>query len=138
MENSEKTPLLTALLEGPSGAGKTALAATLGISSAFPFIKIVSAESMVGFSESSKCTEIAKVFEDAHKSALSMIILDDIERLLEYVAIGDASAEMPPSLIVLQSRSKIFKRGAPDFAGSVKEASSRGSSLAGGGNNQPY
>lgn len=42
----------------------------------------------MGFSESSKCTEINKVFEDAHKSSLSIIILDDIERLVEYVAIG--------------------------------------------------
>lgn len=80
--------MLTALLEGPAGAGKTALAATLGIASAFPFVKIISAESMVGYSENSKSSEIAKVFEDAHKSALSMIILDDIERLVEYVAIG--------------------------------------------------
>jgi len=96
VRNSEKTPLLTALLEGPSGSGKTALAATLGISSAFPFIKIVSAESMVGFSESSKCAEIAKVFEDAHKSSLSMIILDDIERLLDYVSIGKTA---PPVLL---------------------------------------
>ncbi len=30
----------------------------------------------------------AQVFEDAYKSPMSIIILDDIERLLEYVAIG--------------------------------------------------
>jgi vesicle-fusing ATPase len=29
-----------------------------------------------------------QVFEDAYKSPLSIVILDDIERLLEYVAIG--------------------------------------------------
>jgi hypothetical protein len=29
-----------------------------------------------------------QVFEDAYKSPISIIILDDIERLLEYVAIG--------------------------------------------------
>lgn len=28
------------------------------------------------------------MFEDAYKSPLSIVILDDIERLLEYVAIG--------------------------------------------------
>ncbi|CAK9237969.1 unnamed protein product [Sphagnum troendelagicum] len=37
---SERTPLLTCLLEGPGGSGKTALAATIGIESGFPFIKI--------------------------------------------------------------------------------------------------
>ena len=70
------------------GSGKTAMAATIGIDSDFPYAKIVSAESMIGLSESSKCAKIAKVFEDAYRSQLSIIILDDIERLLEYVPIG--------------------------------------------------
>ncbi len=67
MRSSEHTPLLTALLEGPAGAGKTALAATLGLESAFPFVKVVSADSMVGFSEPAKAAQIAKVFEDAYR-----------------------------------------------------------------------
>ncbi|XP_062161090.1 vesicle-fusing ATPase-like isoform X1 [Alnus glutinosa] len=85
---SERRTLLTCLLEGPSGSGKSALAATVAIDSDFPFIKIVSAEAMVGLHESTKCAQIVKVFEDAYKSAQSIIILDDMERLLEYVAIG--------------------------------------------------
>eukprot|EP00253_Pinus_taeda_P001546 PITA_01546 len=64
------------------------MAATVGIDSNFPFVKVVSAESMIGLSESSKCAVIVKVFEDAYKSPLSIIILDDIERLLEFVVIG--------------------------------------------------
>lgn len=35
-----------------------------------------------------KSSQITRVFEDAYRSPLSVIILDDIERLLEYVAIG--------------------------------------------------
>ncbi|XP_044500147.1 vesicle-fusing ATPase-like [Mangifera indica] len=85
---SKGSPLVTCLLEGPSGSGKTALAATVGIDSDFPYVKIISAESMIGLHESTKCAQIVKVFEDAYKSPLSIIILDDIERLLEYVAIG--------------------------------------------------
>uniref|UniRef100_A0A0D6QXW2 Vesicle-fusing ATPase n=1 Tax=Araucaria cunninghamii TaxID=56994 RepID=A0A0D6QXW2_ARACU len=85
---SKGSPLTTCLLEGPSGSGKTAMAATVGIDSDFPFVKVISAESMIGLSESSKCALIVKVFEDAYKSPLSIIILDDIERLLEYVVIG--------------------------------------------------
>ena len=85
---SEKTPMLTCLLEGGSGSGKTALAATLAIGSEFPFMKLVSADTMVGQSEMAKCQALSKVFEDAYKSPLSLIVLDDIERLLEYVAIG--------------------------------------------------
>jgi len=85
---SEKTPLLTCLLEGPAGSGKSALAATVGLESGFPFVKVVSPETMVGFSETAKSSAITKVFEDAYKSPFSIVILDDIERLLDYVAIG--------------------------------------------------
>lgn len=67
VQSSENTPLVTCLLEGPGGTGKTALAATLAIESGFPFVKIVSAESMVGYSEQSKSSQIAKVFDDAYK-----------------------------------------------------------------------
>jgi vesicle-fusing ATPase len=66
-QSSDNTPLVTCLLEGPSGTGKTALAATLAIDSGFPFVKVVSAESMVGYSEQAKCSQIAKVFDDAYK-----------------------------------------------------------------------
>ncbi len=37
---SEKTSLLTCLLAGPAGSGKTALAATAALKSGFPFAKV--------------------------------------------------------------------------------------------------
>lgn len=67
VENSENNPLVTALLEGPAGSGKTAIAATVAIESGFPFVKVVSAESMIGMSESAKCSYIARIFDDAYK-----------------------------------------------------------------------
>ncbi|XP_010439434.1 PREDICTED: vesicle-fusing ATPase-like [Camelina sativa] len=85
---NERSRLSTCLLYGPSGSGKTALAATIGINSDFPYVKIVSAQSMNGLHESKKSVHITKVFEDAYKSPLSIVILDDIERLLEYTEIG--------------------------------------------------
>ncbi|CAL5222767.1 g5179 [Coccomyxa viridis] len=88
VRSSETTSLLTCLLEGPSGAGKTALAATLGLESEFPFVKVISSDNMVGYSEPAKCQQIAKVFDDAYRSPMSIIVLDDLERLLEYVPIG--------------------------------------------------
>lgn len=102
---SKGSPIVTCLLEGPSGSGKTAMAASVGIDSDFPYVKIVSAESMIGLSESSKCAQIVKVFEDAYKSPLSIIILDDIERLLEYIALGPRFSNLiAQTLLVLLKR----------------------------------
>ncbi|KAK7400570.1 hypothetical protein VNO78_11780 [Psophocarpus tetragonolobus] len=102
---SKGSPLVTCLLEGSSGSGKTALASTIGIDSDFPYVKIVSAESMIGLHESTKCAQIIKVFEDAYKSPLSVVILDDIERLLEYVAIGPRFSNLiSQTLLVLLKR----------------------------------
>lgn len=102
---SKGSPLFTCLLEGPSGSGKTAMAASVGIGSDFPYVKIISAESMIGLSESSKCAQIVKVFEDAYKSPLSIVILDEIERLLEYVAIGPRFSNLiSQTLLVLLKR----------------------------------
>ncbi|XWS18393.1 hypothetical protein CRYUN_Cryun32bG0039700 [Craigia yunnanensis] len=82
---SKGSPLVTCLLERSSGSGKTALAATVGIDSDFPYVKTV--------------------FEDAYKSPLSIIILDDIERLLDYVAIGPRFSNLiSQTLLVLLKR----------------------------------
>ena len=68
MRSSEQTPLLSCLLEGPLGSGKTALAAaTLGLDSGFPFVKVISSDNMVGYSEAAKAQAIAKVFDDAYR-----------------------------------------------------------------------
>ncbi|KAM0954533.1 putative vesicle-fusing ATPase [Dioscorea sansibarensis] len=102
---SKGSPLVTCLLEGPSGSGKTAMAASIGLDSDFPYVKIISAETMIGLSESSKCAQIVKVFEDAYRSQLSIVILDDIERLLEYVPIGPRFSNLiSQTLMVLLKR----------------------------------
>ena len=69
-------------LAGPSGSGKTALAATIAMASDFPFIKLISPETMVGFSEPQKIAQLSKVFTDSYKSPLSVVVVDSIERLL--------------------------------------------------------
>ena len=75
------SPTLSPSHPGDTGCGKTALAAYLARDSAFPFIKILTPENMIGFSEGAKCQAIKKVFEDAYKSELSCVVIDDIERL---------------------------------------------------------
>ena len=45
-------------------------------------MKLISPDSMVGFSEAQKVASITKVFQDSYKSPLSVIVVDNIERLL--------------------------------------------------------
>ena len=75
-------------MEGDQRSGKTALAAKLALESNFPYVKMISPENFVGVSEHAKIHKIVKIFEDAYKSNLSLIILDDIERLIEFIHIG--------------------------------------------------
>ncbi|XP_050532726.1 vesicle-fusing ATPase 1-like [Daktulosphaira vitifoliae] len=80
--------LVSVLIEGPPNSGKTALAAKLAKNSDFPFVKVCSPEDMVGFTENAKCMQIRKIFDDAYRSQLSCILVDNIERLLDYGPIG--------------------------------------------------
>ena len=80
--------LCTSLLYGPSNSGKTALAAKIALDSEIPFIKLVSARSMAGFNEALKIGHIQRVFEDAYKSPLSIVVLDDVERIIGWTPIG--------------------------------------------------
>jgi vesicle-fusing ATPase len=84
----DSTPILSVALHGPPGSGKTALAARMAIDSGFPFIKLVSPEDMVGFSEMQKVQQLDKTFRDAYKSTLSVIVIDNIEMLVDWVPIG--------------------------------------------------
>ena len=86
--HSDRSPLVSVVLSGASGTGKTAVAAKLGVESGFPLVKRISGENMLNLTELGKAEVITKAFNDAYKSSLSMIILDDLERLLEYVPVG--------------------------------------------------
>ena len=79
---SERTPRVSVLLNGLPGSGKTVLAATIAWRSEYPFVKIISPDRMVGFSEAQKIAAITKTFNDSYKSPLSVIVVDNLERLL--------------------------------------------------------
>jgi vesicle-fusing ATPase len=105
VQNSDRTPLVSVLLEGAVGCGKTTLAVKVALDSGFPFVKLISPETMVGLSEVGKCNKITKIFEDSYKSPLSVIVVDDIERLLDYVPIGPRfSNAVLQTLLVLLKR----------------------------------
>uniref|UniRef100_A0A8C6U084 Vesicle-fusing ATPase n=1 Tax=Neogobius melanostomus TaxID=47308 RepID=A0A8C6U084_9GOBI len=107
-KNSKRTPLVSVLLEGPPNSGKTALAAKISEESEFPFIKICSPDKMIGHSEIAKCQAIKKIFDDAYKSQLSCVVVDDIERLLDYVPIGPRFSNL-----VLQALLVLLKKPPP-------------------------
>lgn len=88
VREKDSTPCLSIILHGQPGSGKTALAAKIAMDSEYPFIKLISPDDMVGFSESAKIGHISKVFMDAYKSVASVVVIDNIERIIEWVPIG--------------------------------------------------
>jgi vesicle-fusing ATPase len=80
--------LVSTLFHGPAGSGKTALAYRLANESGTPFCRIISPNDLYALGEVGKRTRIAKVFEDAYKSPNSCIILDNLERLIEWTSLG--------------------------------------------------
>ena len=100
--------LVSILLEGSPNAGKTAIAARLALDSDFPFVKLCSPEDMVGYTETAKCMHIRKVFDDAYKSVQSCILVDNVERLLDYGAIGARYSNL-----VLQALLVLLKKEPP-------------------------
>lgn len=105
---SEMTPLVTILLEGKPNSGKTALAAKIAMESEFPFMKFCSPQTMIGYSELAKAEAIKKVFNDAYKSELSCVVVDEIESLLDYAPIGPRFSNF-----VLQTLKILFKKLPP-------------------------
>ena len=106
---SQRTPLISVLMHGPPGSGKTALAASIAKNSEFPFAKLISPENMIQFSERSKVNYLSKVFEDAYKSPFSVVIVDNIERILEFAPIGPQFSNA-----VLQTLLILFCRKPPN------------------------
>ncbi|KAH9967085.1 P-loop containing nucleoside triphosphate hydrolase protein [Lactifluus volemus] len=105
VRTSTRTPLVSLLLHGPPGTGKTALAATIAQASEFPFIKLITPDNMVGFSEAQKVQAISRVFADSTKSPMSVVVVDNIERLLDWTPVGPRfSNAVLQTLMVLMAK----------------------------------
>lgn len=105
VRTSSRTPLVSILLHGHPGSGKTALGATIAQQSDFPFIKLISPDSMVGYGEAQKVNAITRVFMDSYKSPLSVIVIDNIERLLDWSPMGARfSNSVLQTLLVLMGK----------------------------------
>lgn len=101
VKHSDTERLASVLLHGEPGVGKTAIASMLALKSEFPFIKMLSAERLVGMSEGQKIATIDGVFRDIYRSPLNVLVIDKIETLINYVPIGPRfSNEILQMLIV--------------------------------------
>lgn len=83
-----QSQLMSVLLEGNNGTGKTSIASWAAVHSEFPFVKMLSPDMLIGMTEIGKINLISRTFEDAYKSKLSVLVLDNIEGLAEYIQIG--------------------------------------------------
>lgn len=63
VRSSDRTPLVSVVLNGSVGCGKTALGAFFAVRSDFAFAKIITPEELVNYSEADKCIKISKVFQ---------------------------------------------------------------------------
>ncbi|KAL4810044.1 P-loop containing nucleoside triphosphate hydrolase protein [Aspergillus unguis] len=104
----DQTPLWSVLLNGPPGSGKTALAAQVALDSGAPFIKMICPEDIAGFNEAAKIQHILRVFNDAYKSQTSVVVVDDIETIIDYVSVGPRFSNS-----VLQTLKVLFKKRPP-------------------------
>ncbi|CEL07496.1 hypothetical protein ASPCAL10653 [Aspergillus calidoustus] len=104
----DQASLWSTLLHGPAGSGKTALAAQIALDTGAPFIKMVCPEDIAGLSEMAKIQHILRVFNDAYKSQRSVVIVDDIESIIDYVSTGPRFSNS-----VLQTLRVLFKKHPP-------------------------
>jgi vesicle-fusing ATPase len=97
--------LTSMLLYGPQGTGKTSIASHFAKNSKFTYIKIISPEKYIGVGTYGRIFSFNKIFNDAYKARESLIIIDNIERLIEYVATGpDFNNTLMQALMLLIKR----------------------------------
>lgn len=110
LKTSKSANLMSILLHGDAGNGKTSLACHIAMNSGFPYVKLISPSQLAKLNESGKAQEIMNIFENAYKSPLSFIVIDNIERVIEYIKIGPRFSNLIlQSLLVYINKAPIKK-----------------------------
>lgn len=111
VEHNEGSHLISVLYHGPPSTGKSSLAAHVALGSGFPYVKLIHPDAFIGMNEVAKSLAIHKIFSDAYKSPLSLIILDDLETLVDFAPIGPRYSNT-----VLQTLTILLKKRPPKVA----------------------
>lgn len=72
-------------LDGRSGSGKTNLALNIAALTKYPCIKYISGKSVIGMVDSQRAKYVKDCFDDVDRSPQSVVILDDIENIIDWV-----------------------------------------------------
>jgi vesicle-fusing ATPase len=90
LKQSDKTPFITVLLHGRKGVGKTTLLANIAKQAGFSYAKFVTATSLLNLAidDHGKCNQLLKVFHNAYLCDQSALMIDDLEKIVEYVSVG--------------------------------------------------
>jgi SpoVK/Ycf46/Vps4 family AAA+-type ATPase len=80
----------TGLITGPSYIGKTTLAAHVAKNTGYSCVKLISSETLVN--SYSKDIDLFDKFKSGYNSDTLIVILDGVERLIEYSKVGSACA----------------------------------------------
>ncbi|PAV57610.1 hypothetical protein WR25_03456 [Diploscapter pachys] len=104
-----RTGLVRAVLAGAPQSGVSRLAAEIARRSDFPFVRVVSNGDMVGFSETAKCAALRKAFDDAKRSKMSVLLIDDVEQLVDYTPVGPRFSNLVLKALVVLLKEPVPK-----------------------------
>ncbi len=88
LQSSSTISTFKAVLEGESGCGMTAMAVYTALNSTFSHVQVVSLQTVIGKTEHEQCQHLINLFQKARRFRHSFLILDDLDRLVQYTAIS--------------------------------------------------
>lgn len=87
IKNLSRGNLLSILVQGDPYVGKTTIACQIAKNCGFNCVKYISSETLMNYAF--KQTQIYDIFEQGYKSESFVLILDSIEKLIEYSKLGN-------------------------------------------------